>query len=87
MSIKLLGAQEACGTTVGAASTFSGGPNVRLFNSGATIRLVTVANEADATLATISLDAKAVVVIAKKASDQVFAAHAEVLGVGCITEN
>ena len=87
MSIKLLGAEAACGTTAGAASTFSGAPNVRLFNKGTTIRVVTVANAADVTLATISLDSKAVVILAKKASDQVFAAHADVLGVGCITEN
>jgi len=87
MSIKLLGAEAACGINVGAASTFSGAPNVRLFNSGATIRVVTVANAADVTLATISLNAKAVVILAKRATDQVFAANAEILGVGCITEN
>ena len=86
-SIKLLGAEEACGINVGAASTFSGAPNVRLFNSGTTIRVVTVATSADATLATLSLNAKAVVILAKRPSDQVFAAHADVLGVGCITEN
>ena len=86
-SIKLLGAQETCGTTVGAASTFSSAPNVRLWNSGATARVVTVANAADTTLATISLDTKATLILAKSPTDQIFAAHADILGVGCITEN
>ena len=86
-SIKLLGAQEACGINVGAASTFSSAPNVRLWNSGATARVVTVANAADTTLATISLDTKATLVLAKSPTDQIFAAHADILGVGCITEN
>tara|TARA_R110002153_G_C12971099_1_gene461285 strand:+ start:100 stop:366 length:267 start_codon:yes stop_codon:yes gene_type:complete len=86
-SIKLLGAQEACGINVGAASTFSSAPNVRLWNSGATARVVTVANAADTTLATISLDTKATLILAKSPTDQIFAAHADILGVGCITEN
>ena len=86
-SIKLLGTQEACGTTVGAASTFSSGPNVRLWNSGNAAIVVTVAIAADTTLATISLDTKATLVLAKSPTDQVFAASADVLGVGCITEN
>ena len=87
MSLKLLGAQAACGTNVGGASTFSGAPNVRLFNSGSSIRLITVANSADATLATVSLAGGEVIVLKKSPDDQVFAAHAEILGVGCITEN
>ena len=49
-AIKLLGAQAACGVNVGAASTFEGAVNVRLVNSGTTVRLVTVANSADVTL-------------------------------------
>ena len=87
MSLKLLGAQTACGTNVAGASTFGGAPNVRLFNSGSTIRLITVANAADATLATVSLAGGEVIVLKKSPSDQIFAAHAEILGVGCITEN
>ena len=49
--------------------------------------VVTVANAADTTLATISLDTKATLVLAKSPTDQIFAASADVLGVGCITEN
>jgi|TARA_B110001454_G_scaffold218817_1_gene248066 hypothetical protein len=85
-AIKLLGAQAACGVNVGAASTFLGAVNVRLVNSGTTVRLVTVANSADATLGTCSLAGGEVIVLKKGSTDQVFAAHAEILGTPVLTE-
>ena len=85
-AIKLLGTQVACGTSVGAASTFEGSVNVRLVNSGTTVRLVTVANAADATLGTCSLAGGETIILKKGNTDQVFAAHAEVLGAPVLTE-
>ena len=85
-AIKLLGAQAACGVNVGAASTFEGAVNVRLVNSGTTVRVVTVANAADVTLATCSLVGGEVIVLKKSTTDQIFAANAEVLGVPVLTE-
>ena len=87
MSIRLLASEAACGVNVGAASTFSDATDVRLVNSGTTVRLITVANAADVTLATLSLAGAESVILRKGSTDQIFAANAEVLGVGCGTEN
>jgi hypothetical protein len=86
-SIRLLGSEAACGVNVGAASTFLDATDVRLVNSGTTVRLVTVANSADTTLATLSLSGATTVILRKNPTDQIFAANAEILGVGCVTEN
>ena len=85
-AIKLLGAQAACGVNVGAASTFEGAVNVRLVNSGTTVRLVTIANSADVTLGTCSLAGGETIILKKGNTDQIFAAHAEVLGAPVLTE-
>ena len=85
-AIKLLGTQAACGTSVGAASKFEGAVDVSLVNSGTTVRLVTVANAADATLGTCSLAGGETIILKKGSTDQVFAAHAEILGVPVLTE-
>ena len=86
MSIRLLGSEAACGVNVGAASTFLDATDVRLVNSGTTVRLITVANAADTTLSTLSLAGSATVILRKNETDQIFAANAEILGVGCVTE-
>ena len=86
MIFRLKVAEAACGTSVGAASTFGNSEFVRLINSGTTVRLVTVANAADTTLGTISLAGGETVVLRKDQTDQIFAAHAEILGVGVIIE-
>ena len=87
MSIRLLASEAACGVNVGAASTFNDATDVRLVNSGTTVRLITVANAADVTLATLSLAGAESVILRKGSTDQIFAANADVLGVGCVTEN
>ena len=84
MSMRLMGAEAACGVNVGGASTFGGATDVRLVNSGATMRLVTVANAADVTLGSITLAPAEVTFLKKDMTDQVFAANAEVLGVQVI---
>ena len=86
MSIRLLGSEAACGVNVGAASTFLDASDVRLVNSGTTVRLITVANAAVVTLATLSLAGAESVILRKDPTDQIFAANAEILGVGCVTE-
>ena len=80
MSMRLMAAEVACGTSVGAASTFENAVYVRLVNSGATARLVTVANAADVTLGTMTLADGEVTFIMKDPTDQIFAAAATVLG-------
>ena len=87
MSLRFTGSEAACGTSVGAASTFQNAMDVRLVNSGSTNRLVTVANSSDTTLATFTLAAGEIQIIRKKPTDQIFAAHAEILGAPVITEN
>jgi hypothetical protein len=84
MSMRLMGAEAACGVNVGAASTFGGATDVRLVNSGATTRLITVANAADVTLGSLSLAPAEVTFLKKDMTDQIFAAHAEVLAVAVI---
>jgi len=80
MSFRVIAAEAACGVNVGAASTFSNSTDVRLVNSGATNRLVTVANSADATLGSFTLADGEITFIRKDQTDQIFAANAEVLG-------
>jgi hypothetical protein len=86
MSLKFLGPEAACGVNVGAASTFLNALDVRLVNSGSTNRVVTIANSADTTLATFTLVAGEVSIVRKNTTDQIFAAHAEILGSPVITE-
>ena len=84
-SIKFTGAQAACGVNVGAASTFEGATEVRLVNTGAAEYLVTVANSADTTLSSFTLESLDKVVVNKNSTDQIFAANVAVLGTPCTT--
>ena len=84
MSFKVINVEAACGTSVGAASTFNDSNEVRLVNSGSTMRLVTVANAADTTMGSFTLAPGEVTFIRKNPTDQVFAAHAEILGLGIV---
>tara|TARA_B110000211_G_scaffold218341_1_gene263054 strand:+ start:1008 stop:1268 length:261 start_codon:yes stop_codon:yes gene_type:complete len=80
MKMRLLGAEAACGTTVGAASTFSDSDYVRIFNNTATVQVVTVANAADVTLGSIKVSAYGTELLKKAPTDQIFAAAATVFG-------
>ena len=86
MSNKFLGSEAACATSVGSASTFFNAMDVRLVNNGTTNRIVTIANSADVTLATFTLVGGEVSIIRKNPADQIFAAHADVLGAPVVTE-
>ena len=84
-SIKFLGAQAACGVNVGAASTFEGATEVRLVNTGAAEYLVTVANSADTTIATFTLESLDTTIVKKKDTEQIFDANVAVFGTPCTT--
>ena len=83
--MRLLGSEAACGTSSGAASSFGDSDDVRLVNTGSTNRLVTVTDSAGNTVATMTLIAGEVTFIRKKREEKIFAAHAEVKGVGVVT--
>ena len=61
-------------------STFEDSTDVRLFNSGSTNRVLTVADASDNTIGTMTLADGEVTFIRKDKTDQIFAAHAEILG-------
>jgi hypothetical protein len=82
MKIKVLGTEAACGTSTTNGSNFGSSTAVRLVNTGATDRLVSVENSSNSLIGTFTLKANTSEVVSKDASDEVFAAHAEVLGVG-----
>ena len=85
-AIKVIGTQAACGTSSGASSNFDNASDVRLVNSGTTVRLVTVTNSGGTTIGTFSLAGSEDIIVRKGTADKIFAAHAEVLGVAVITE-
>lgn len=82
MKIKVLGSEAACGTSSGNGSNFGSSTAVRLVNSGATDRLVSVENSSNTLIGTFTLKANSSEIVSKDASDEIFAANAEVLGVG-----
>jgi hypothetical protein len=55
MKIKLLGSEAACGVSTGNGSNFGLTSAVRLHNSGATARVVTVETSANVTIGTFTL--------------------------------
>lgn len=82
MKIKVLGSEAACGTSTTNGSNFSSSTAVRVLNSGATARVVSVETSANVLIGTFTLGSGGSEIIQKNASDEVFAAHAEILGVG-----
>ncbi len=82
MKIHVLGSEAACGTSSGNGSNFGSSTNVRLVNTGSTDRLVSVETSGASLIGTFTIKANGVEVVQKDASDEIFAAHAEVKGVG-----
>ena len=84
MKTKVLGteAKRACGTSTTNGSNFGSSTVVRLYNSGTTARLVSVETSANSLIGTFTLAGGKTEFVEKDASDEIFAAHAEVLGVG-----
>ena len=80
-NLLLKGTQIDCPTSRGAASTFSSATLVRLVNTGTTVRLVTLVEEASGTVVgTFSLPGGEVEYLEKVASYAIFAASNEVKG-------
>ena len=87
MKIKVLGTEAACGTSTSNGSNFGSSTNVRLVNSGTTDRLVSVETRANVLIGTFTLKASGTEVVSKDASNEIFAANAEILGVGVATSS
>ena len=86
MKVKVLGSEAACGVSSTNGSNFGNSTAVRLCNSGTTDRLVSVETSAAVLIGTFTLGGGASEIIVKDPSDEVFAANAEVLGVGIAVE-
>jgi len=82
MKVKVLGTEAACGTSTTNGSNFGSSTAVRLVNSGTTDRLISVETSGNVLIGTFTLKASASDIVEKDASDEIFAANAEVLGVG-----
>ncbi len=82
MKIKVLGTEAACGTSTTNGSNFGSSTAVRLVNTGTTDRLISVETSGNVLIGTFTLKASATEVVDKGASDEIFAANAEVKGVG-----
>ena len=82
MRIHVLGSEAACGTSSSNGSNFGLSTAVRLVNSGTTDRLVSMETSGNSLIGTFTLKAGGVEIVQKDASNEIFAAHAEVLGVG-----
>tara|TARA_B100000900_G_scaffold410044_1_gene427037 strand:+ start:1367 stop:1630 length:264 start_codon:yes stop_codon:yes gene_type:complete len=82
MKTKVLGSEAACGTSTTNGSNFGSATVVRLCNTGSTNRLVSIENSSNSLIGTFTLSAGKTEFVEKNASDEIFAAHAEVLGVG-----
>ena len=81
-NIKLLGSEAACGTSSGNGSNFGESRLVRLINTGTTVRLVTLETSGNVTIGTFSLVGGEEAFLKKGKTDEIFAASAEVKGVG-----
>lgn len=81
MKLLVLGSEAACGTSSTNGSNFSSSTAVRVHNSGSTARLVSVETSGASLIGTFTLGAGATEIISKDPTDEVFAAHAEVLAV------
>ena len=77
----ILGAEAACHTTTGAATSFTQASAVRLVNTDSSAHLVTVvATQSGTVTGSFTLPASAVEILEKQTSHCVFAANAGVKG-------
>jgi len=76
---KVKGTEIAAPVTTGAGSNVGNATMVRCYNSGSTARLVTVQLADNTAIGTFTLAAGAVEYVDKDNTDEIFAAHAEVL--------
>ena len=77
--IKVAGAERAATITHGASTNIDKATMVRCFNSGGTDRLITVQLADNTLIGTFTLKTKEVEYVDKNITDEIFAAHAEIL--------
>ena len=78
--IKVKGLETAAPTSTGASINLGSATMIRVYNSGSTIRVVTLQTAAgDADIGSFSLAAGAVEYVDKNNTDEIWAAHAEIL--------
>ena len=84
MKLKLLGSEAAAGTSSTNGSNVGLATLVRVHNSGTAERLVSLETEAASPvlIGTFTISGNSTVLLDKEPTDEVFAAHAEVLLVG-----
>ncbi len=78
MILKLKGSQSAAPTGSGTATNMSKATCVRVFNSGSTVRLVTLEESGGTDIGTFSVAGGATEYLEKEPTDQIFAAHADI---------
>jgi hypothetical protein len=77
--IKVKGTETASPTTTGTGTNLGNATMVRVYNSGATARLVTLQVADNTAIGTFTLAGGAVEYVDKNNTDEIFAAHAEIL--------
>ena len=78
MILKLKGSQSAAPTGSGTATNMSKATCVRVFNSGSTVRLVTLEESGGTDIGTFSVAGGATEYLEKEPTDQIFAAHSDI---------
>ena len=82
MKLKLKGTEAAAGTSTTNGGNVGLATLVRVHNGGGTRRLVTLETAANVTIGTFTIPPNATELLDKDPTDEIFAAHADVLLVG-----
>ena len=82
MKIKLKGSEAAAGTSSTNGSNVGSATLVRVHNAGTTERLVSLETSAAALIGTFTIAPNTTEMLDKTSTDEIFAAHADVLLVG-----
>ena len=77
--IKVVGTEAAAPTSSGAGTNLGNATMVRCYNSGGTDRLITVQLADNTLIGTFTLKTKEVEYVDKNITDEMFAAHADIL--------
>jgi|TARA_Y100000296_G_scaffold1467_1_gene1517 hypothetical protein len=86
MIITIKGTEVAAGVGTGNASNIGSARLVRCANAGGTARLVTLEESGGTDIGTFTVPANGVQYVRKEASDELFAAHADIKFAAC-TQN
>ena len=77
--IKVIGTEQAAPTSSGAGTNLGNASMIRCYNSGGTDRLITIQLADNTAIGTFTLKTKEVEYVDKNITDEIFAAHAEIL--------